>query len=314
MLDLFGEKINDEKEIIHVNIYSDEIWEVENLVTGDKWIYTVAIYENTRSPILNDLINTRYLKEKEGWQKFKEQNDTNIHWAELRKDKNKKYIIERWLQFIQDDCISERKFYFSLLGINITNLNVSEFDDNQTLNSIYNRFYRSMLKSSLKKFFGKGVVVENIYHEEGSQKDHEYFNWHTILKLDEDENLNFNCREITFLPKSHKDDERSNILQLCDVLAGIYKDIHCGLKKTKNTANRIEIIDSKIIKELFIKRTIRNPKNINSSYGYANRFNISFFPKTKSNKGSIDRFGNNYYDTARIDLGIEHNHDQLKLF
>ena len=93
MLDLFGEKINDENEIIHVNIYSDEIWEVENLVTGDKWIYTVATYENARSPILDDLINIRYLKRKEGWEKFKEQNDTNIHWAELRKDKNKKYSV-----------------------------------------------------------------------------------------------------------------------------------------------------------------------------------------------------------------------------
>lgn len=313
MIDLFGNEIT-AQEAIHVNIYSDEVWETVHKITGENWIYSVAIYEKINNPILEDLINIRYLKDKDNWEYYKDKNDTDIHWAQLGNDANKKNVIERWIKFIHDDCFNDRKFHFSLIGINLSNLNREEFDNKQNLNSIYNRFYRSMIQFSVKKFFGKGVIIENIYHEQGSQEDHGYFNWHTIYTLDKDEYLNFNCREVIFLPKSHRYDTRSNILQLCDVLAGILKDLHCGIEESKKNKNKREILDSKIVKDLFIDRIIKKPNNINSGYGYAKRFHISFFPKFRSDYRSIVRSFNNYYDVSNIELAFESNINQKRLF
>ena len=313
MLDLFGNEI-DSAKAIHVNIYADEIWEVENIHTKEKWIYSAAIYEIASKPILEDLINIRYCKEKKNWEKYKDKNDIDIHWAEIYNNLDKKFIIERWLKYIHDDCLKDRRFHFSLIGINLTNLNTEEFDSKQNLNSIYNRFFRSMLKYSLKKFFGSGVVVDDIYHEEGSQQNHDYFDWHTIYKLDQDEKLKFGSDKIKYLPKSHKKDERSNILQLCDVLVGLFKDLHLGTIESNKNTNKREILNSKIVKELIVDRIIRKPKNINSNYGYVNRFHLSLFPKIKSNPGSINRSMDNYYDISKIELAWEHNPNQAKLF
>ena len=314
MLDLFGNVV-DPKEAVYVNIYADEIWETTDIKTGEKWIYSAAIYERLDNPILEDLINNRYCKNREKWEDYKEQNDTNIHWAEIRKDANKKHIINRWLKYIKEDCSLDQKFHFSLMGINLSNLEIDEFGDEQNLLSIYNRFFRSMIKYSLKKFFGNGVVVKDIFHEDGSQKNHYYFSWHTIFKLDQDENLNFLCKEITYLPKSHKDDARSNIIQLCDVLVGILKDLHCGLDiKSNSIKNRLEILNSEVVQELLIKRVIRNPNNPKSRYNHCKRFHLCFFPKTKSESGSVERLMNNYYDTSKIDLTYENNPKQVSLF
>lgn len=313
MQDLFGNEIK-AKEAVNVNIYADEIWDVENMVTKEKWMYSIAIYERVDKPILNDLINIRYCKDRTGWEEKFTQNDTDIHWVELKTDQNKKFIVERWLNYIYEDCLSERKFHMSFIGINLTNLNVEEFDSDQNLNSVYNRFFRSMIQSSLKKFFGKGVIVENIFHEQGSQENHKLFDWHTIFKLDQDKYLNFKSRKIVFLPKSHRDNKKSNMLQLCDVLAGILKDLHCGIIKSKKSKNRELILKSNIVQELFVKRIIRKPMNINSSYGYWNRFNVCFFPRLKSAKDSVERLMNNYYELSKIELAFENNPIQQKLF
>ena len=73
MIDLFGESV-DPKKAIHVNVYSDEVWETKNKATGEIWIYSVAIYERADCPILEDLINIRYLKNKKNWESYKEKN------------------------------------------------------------------------------------------------------------------------------------------------------------------------------------------------------------------------------------------------
>ncbi|HEX8946822.1 MAG TPA: hypothetical protein VF829_01230 [Candidatus Paceibacterota bacterium] len=313
LLDLFGNPIG-AREAIHVNVYADEIWETKHGTTGESWIYTAALYERTDKPILDSIISTRYCTERDGWEEYKDKNDTDIHWADLGKNKDKKFIVERWLKLIHDDCFSDRRFYFSLSGINLTNLNFDEFDEKQKLNSIYNRFFRAMLKYSLKKFFGRGVIVENIYHEQGTQQEHPYFDWHTIFKLDQDEHLNFICDQVDFLPKSHRDDTRSNALELCDVLIGIYKDAHCGFPEGLKNEHRREILGSKIVQELLIKRVLRKPRNISSSYGYAKRFHLSFFPKAKTTPESIMRLANSYYDNSHLSLAYENNPHQGTLF
>ncbi len=310
-IDLFGNKIN-KLEADIVNIYADETQIVKDIITNEKWIYTVAIYEIVNKPILNDLINSRYRKELSDWENYFDKNDTEIHWKNIEKDNNKRNIIERWLKYIIDDCFSDRKFYFSILGINISNLNTEEFGKKQSFNNIYNRFFRSMLAYSLKKFFNNGVIVKNIYHERGQQSEHEYFDWHTIFKLNQDEKLNFECEKIKFLPKSHREDKKSNIIQLCDVLLGIFKDIHLGVNRDTYSQNKKDILSSNFVNELLINRIIKQPWNKASKYGYFNRSQISLFPKEYFSPDSVLRFKDNYYDISKIDLSY-YKSSQLNL-
>lgn len=299
-----------DKSPVAVSIYADEIQEVESLITKEKWIYTAAIYERHDKNILDDLIFHRYKKQELNWHDYKEKNDLDIHWYGLR-SAAKKDIVTRWFKYLLSDCQNEKKFYFSLLGINVTNLNLAEFGRAQTFNAVYNRFFRSMLKYSLKKFFSDGVLVKNIYHEEGPQQSHTHFDWHTILKLEADEKLDFDCRKIEFLPKSHRSSERSNIIQLCDVLLGLFKDLHLGVDETYNI-NKKELISSPFIQDLLIDRVIKKPGNTKSSYSYCNRFNISLFPKIKSEPGSIHRKLDNYYTLSKVDLAYLNKH-QIRL-
>jgi hypothetical protein len=313
-LDLFGNLIDDSGEVQKVRIYADEIQEVQDMVTGERWLYTGAIYELVNRPILDALEHVRYRKDEKNWRDYKKQNDRQIHWNEIENNNDRKHIIKRWLDWLWQDCAEgKRKFYFSILGINLSNLNLDEFDDGQQFHSIYNRFFRSMLQYCLKKFFGHGVVVADIFHEEGPQSDHKYFDWHTILELDKDEALNFECDEVGFLPKNHRDDRRSNILQLCDVLLGIFKDLHLGVNKATYPANKKELLDHSFVQDLLVKRIIRNPNNPNSRYQYHNRFNISLFPKSSSGPGSYKRRQNNYYDIKNTGLSY-FDENQQKLF
>ena len=307
MENIFGDIVSSD---IKINIYADEIWELEHSVTKEKWMYMMAIYEDVNKSILENLISERFYKSREGWESYKAKNNTNIHWAELRQ-KDEQFVAQRWLDWIYKDCSQERGFYFSMQGINLSNLNLEEFDDEQSLNSVYNRFFRSMVKYSLKKFFnGKDVTVQNIFHESGPQEEHKYFSWHLIQELRQD--FTFDCTEITFLPKSHKEDERSNIIQLCDVMGGIIKDLHLGSTLSKSIKNRNEIIKSKSVQELIVKRVIENPRNVKSSLGYANRFNLSFFPKIKSNPQDVlQRKKNNYYKHSEMIWGYKNNYKQL---
>ena len=295
---------------VHVNIYADEIQAIENTSTGEYWIYTAAIYERVATPVLNHLIHHRYNKDMAGWEQYIQQNDAKIHWVDLRN--NKKHVLERWLKFVVDDCFQEKCFYFSLLGINLSNLNLAEFANSQQFNSVYNRFFRSMLQYSLKKFFGEGVVVDHIFHEEGQQSNHAYFDWHTVCQLNQDEALNFACSRVEFLSKDHTVDERSNVIQLCDALLGIFKDVFHGSDLSGSSTKRA-ILEGDFVQNLFIPRIIKKPKNKNSRYSYADRFNISLFPARSTEADSMERLMNNYYDLSRLELGYGHT-GQMRLF
>ena len=309
-VDLFGEEIV--LKPIRVNIYADEIQPMSNQITGEQWMYLGATFEIVDKPILPEIINQRYLRDRKGWEKYQEKNDRIIHWAEIRSI-DQKNICERWLK----NTYTDSRFYFSVFGINLTNLNINEFGDSNRFNVIYNRFFRANLAFSLKKFFGRGVVVENIYHEYGQQENSEYFDWHTIFRLDQDEHLNFRCSNITFLPKNHKEDERSNMIQLTDVYLGVFKDLHLGLSQEVKDGKSFRDHKKFLLEiiEPLLKRAVENPDNINSSYKYAKRINISLFPKTKSNKGDLERIMNNFYKPKEISLSYHlQDSPQISLF
>jgi hypothetical protein len=312
MLNLFGEDIS-EKDAVRVRIYADEIQEIASPVTGEKWIYTGAIYENVNKPILEPLLDIRYRKDLPGWEEYRERNDSEIHWTDIRKEVKKRDVVNRWLNYLYTDSLSERRFYFSILGINLTNLNIEEFDNRQIFNSVYNRFFRSMLKSCLPRYFGKNVVVEDIFHEQGPQQDHTYFDWHTIYKLNQEEGIYLEQKPVCFLPKNHRDDERSNVIQLIDVLLGVYKDLHLGVNPCQYGEIKQSILDHPFINEVLIQRVIRKPQNMNSKFGYVNRFNISLFPNLRTDPNSFDRLKDSYYNISNVRLEYLHQH-QATLF
>jgi hypothetical protein len=61
MKDLFGKEIIKKPEIIEINIYADEVQEIECPLTSEKWIYIGLIVENLDKPLLDEIIAIRYM-------------------------------------------------------------------------------------------------------------------------------------------------------------------------------------------------------------------------------------------------------------
>jgi len=160
-------------------------------------------------------------------------------------------------------------------------------------------------------FSSKEIIVNGIYHEEGQQKYHDYFPWHCIYKIESiDDKIRFNCNEIVFLPKDHKKDENSNLIQLTDLFLGVCTSSLHGIEKSKRSHYREELMQ--IFLPLF-KRMIDEPYNKNSSYKHSNRIMIRFFPKEKLAPDDIRRLMNQFYCKRRI-FFLEKKSGQMELF
>jgi hypothetical protein len=92
--------------------------------------------------------------------------------------------------------------------------------------------------------------------------------------------------------QDHKEDKRSNLIQLCDAVLGASTSIIHGIEKSKSSKYREELAD--LYMDLF-KRIIDNPKNKNSPYEYYNRIMIRFFPKEMIPLGDNRRLANQFY-------------------
>jgi len=315
MRDLFGNEIIKKPKVIGINIYADEVQEIECPYTGEKWIYIGLIVEKIDKPLLDNIIAIRYLNNFDVNSPYFKKNDRIIHWYETG-DADSKNIAKRWIEFILDPSKSGDKFYAYVLGINISKLNPEEFDSEDTFNSVYNRFFRSAVLYILKSAFADNqIVVKNIFHEKGQQAHHRFFPWHCIYKIEEsEENIIFECSEINFLPKSHREnengDKRSNLIQLCDLLLGLCVGLLHGIGHGKKKIYRKELLD--LFLPLF-KRMIDEPDNPHSRYQHKNRIMIRFFPRDKPKTDDIRRFMNQFYTERKI-YYIEQKSGQLKLF
>ncbi len=307
--DLFGHYNNTKQETVHVNIYADEVQGKVCPYTKNLWNYIGIIVEDIANPLLNDIINERFLGNFDRKSKYFEKNNKIVHWADLR-IADTKNICKRWFKYILNPIKSKSTFYSYILGLNDSFLVKEEFDMNNDFNSKYNRFFRSAVLYSLKTFFsGKKIVVENIFHEEGQQQHHEYFPWHVIFKVSEEPNISFNCDEITFLPKDHKKNIKSNLIQLCDCLLGVSTSIIHGIEKSKSSKYREELAD--LYLPLF-KRIIKNPQNIRSRFEYYNRILVRFFPKEKTTIDDPRRRKNQFYSQRPL-YYLEQKTGQLRL-
>jgi len=291
---LFG-NVYEEKSLkpVETNIFADEIKSKKCPFTKEEWFYIGIIVEDLSNPLLNDVILERFCNNLDESSPYYNKNNRIIHWSEIV-DIDTKNICKRWFEYILNPDKSGHKFYAYILGINNSKLNREEFDKSDQFNSKYNRFFRSSILYALKAFFpNKRIIVKNIYHEEGQQQYHEYFPWHCIYKITQREvNITFDCDEIEFLPKDHRKDRRANIIQLCDAFMGACSSIIHGIKRSKRSIYREELMD--IILPL-VERMIKNPQNINSRYQHANRIMIRFFPKDKTAPDDIKKLRNQFY-------------------
>jgi len=298
MKNLFRDNIEDRP--VEINIYADEIQLKECPYTKEKWFYIGIVVEDISTPLLDDVILERFCCNLDEQSLYYDKNNRIIHWAEIR-DIDTKNICKRWFEYILNPDKSGRKFYAYILGVNDSKLNKNEFDSNNQFNSKYNRFFRSTILYALKTFFpNKKIIVKKICHEEGQQQNHEYFPWHCMYRITQGEkNISFRSNSIEFLPKDHKEDKKSNLIQLCDSFMGGCTSIIHGIQKSNTSKYREELMD--IILPL-VKRMITEPQNMNSRYQHANRIMIRFFPKDKSSPDDIyiRRFRNQFYTHRRL--------------
>lgn len=312
-IDLFGNEMLENP--IRVNIYADEAMDRKCPYTNNNWHYMCLIVERLDNPLLDDLINERFMNNFDKTSPFYEKNNLILHWTDMH-SADAKNICKRWFKYITNPGKSGEKFYCYILGLNESLLNDDEFDPENKFNSIYNRFFRTAVEYALKCFFGdkKIIIIKNIYHEQGQQQHHAYFNWHPIeiLERKNPEQFVFKNKEIIFLEKDHNKDNKANILQLCDCFLGACVNLLHGFENLKSNRSILKSELLNIISELF-NRMINKPDNINSSYQHANRIMIRFFPKERTSKDDLKRYTNQFY-TKRAIKFIEDNSGQLSLF
>ncbi len=295
---------------IVVNIYADEIQLIACPYTQEEWFYIGIVVEDISNPLLDDIISERFLNNFDKESPYYSKNNREIHWSKLR-DADAYHICKRWFKYILDVGKSGRKFYAYILGINNSKLNREEFGGDNFTNR-YNKFFRSAILYALKTFFpGRKIIVDHVFHEVGQQQNHDYFPWHSIFKIGSSEkDISFNRDTIEFLPKDNKRDRRSNLIQLCDAFMGAAVTIIHGLPRS-NKSNYKE----KLCRLIFplIERMINNPKNVNSSYEYANRIMIRFFPRQKTVQNDLRRMTNQFFTKRNLSFADQIS-GQLSLF
>ena len=308
-MDLFHSEST--KPPVRINIYADEVQSKKCPYTNDDWFYIGIIVENAANELLADIIDLRYCGNYDNTSAYFRKNDRIIHWVEVS-DIDTKNICYRWLEYMLDPYRSKKSFYAYILGLNNSKLNKYEFGDKQEFNRKYNRFFRTAVLYAVKCFFPSDhIIIDNIYHEQGQQQDHEYFPWHSIYKIDQSDNsITCACDSVTFLPKGHRDCRRSNIVQLCDLFLGVCTTCLHGLSDSNTSTYKPELLEKFLP---LLKRMIEAPHNRNSSYEHANRIMIRNFPKTRTDLDDIRRCTNQFY-TKRPIRYLEQISRQTSLF
>jgi len=311
------------KNKIELNIYCDEIYEVEDPSDGSKWMYIGALFVplQYKEELLTILNNCRCIQHN-NWHhsesecsqqcRFHTKNNTEIHYNELGTDA-KFRVAEKWINFIQKKaCINHRKIlYFNILGLNLTKMDLRQFGTGSDVDyNLYNRFYRTVLKGGLNYFFKDfEVVINTIYHDAGNQQSHDLFPWHAISKVcDEIERVNIINDEIQFIDSDHRksNSEESHLIQLMDIILGAtYVCLHGNTNSNKKAIG----FKFKPVMEVLVDRK-RNPDGpgwIGSYYREFNHFKrayqVSFFPKREIPRGDIMSCLTIYGDKA------DFNHD-----
>jgi len=311
MRTLFGIEQEKENQIIEVNIYSDEVKNIVDPETKEKWHYIglIVIPVQKEEVCLNNLLKARF------FENFSPENDLSlvkkdeyfkknnriVHFSDL--DADTFYIAKRWHSYLKNKC-SEKEFYFNILGICESRLSQRFFPRKEFI-VVYNRFFRSAIAFALKKFFlkknVKKIIIKEIFHEKGEQQFNSLFPWHAIYKINKEENWPIYCKKkkITFIGKDHEKNKRANFIQFIDVLLGVTRNAIHYTSKGK--------FQKRLTEEYFplIKRLIYKPNNPNSKTypSYHRRMNIDFFPKEKlTSADQLSRYKKMFYKKVKLNF------------
>lgn len=311
--DLFGiEQVKPKP--LSLSLYADEIKHHVN-TAGEQWFYIgiLLIPEEKKDIALKKLNKGRLQSHYSRELHFSKL--SNYSYAHANNEKT--ILANHWIDILIDDA-TDNCFYFNILGINYSKINIKIFGEDKRVlfQNIYNRFFRTVIKSSLNYFFsGREVIIENIFHDqENNLAKHIYFDWHCINKLNEElENVSFKNGHIVFIDSDHNKEtvfkEESHFIQLIDLILG---SVRLCLDATCTKDGCCEVAEK--MKPL-LSRMMNNPGNKKSSYGYYRKYSISFFPSVSLNSAELidptKRIISKIYNSRRLLLNSD---DQLELF
>ena len=307
--DLFGIDHDDDNSI-SLTIYCDEIKTHRNFV-GEQWFYMgmLLIPDENKQLALDKLNNARQTANYPAEMHFTKL--TNLSKATVYNEKT--LLAKLWLESIMNDNI-DKCFYFNIVGLHSDNITWQFFGDNkfEHFENAYNRFFRMLLKGSLNNFFkSKMVSVTNVFHDkETSLQNHQYFNWNSIYRLQNElENVSFETDAIIFIDSNHDKEEiytdESNFIQLIDLILGSFR--HAFDKTTKREGST-EI--AKIFAK-YLKAMMDNPFNPQ----YFKKYSFSFFPTRKLKSIELidnwERISSSFYNNREL---LIFPNNQLSLF
>jgi hypothetical protein len=297
---------------LNLEIFSDEILTVRDNHDNSKWMYfgTLIVQKEKKDQLLQQLNNLRCIKSN-NWHPdistcedrcgYHDKNNTEIHYKELDESNARFRIAQNWLKFVRDERSpkTDRLFYFNILGLNLSAMNLEMFGEGSNDLTIYNRFYRTTILGGLNYFFkGRKIIIHNIFHDRGSQEVHRYIPWHAIHKIDlTNENTSIIPESIQFIDSDHRKSgkEESHLIQLIDILLGAtYACLHnpsVGLEKRKIGYFFKPVLTCLLDR----KKTDYGP--MSGTY-YKSKFyrtsQVSFFPKNKFDMNTAPLDGYNF--------------------
>lgn len=308
---------------IKLDTYCDEIHRVTDN-SGSTWMYMGMLFvrHDQKEALLKELLDMRCIQ-RNSWEwdesqcpykcGYHDRNDTEIKYSDLHRSNARYRIACRWLNdfLIEKNNRGNRGMvYFNIIGLNLTNMNLEYFGSDKSRDlTIYNRFFRTVLKGGAKYFFSEydNIIIETLYHDKGSQQMHNYFPWYTgyRLNLEDDDKILVENEDVVFVDSNHRiylnEDgnlrNESQFIQFMDLILG---SIYCCLH---NPAERKEKKGVGQIMMPLLQRLLNNPRNVNSNYHYYRKQQISFFPKNRLTDltrvyQQLDIFGNKTDDSG----------------
>jgi len=213
-------KSSDNNGIMTLEIYSDEVWRVKLESDNSVWIYLGALFvpSDSKGDFLDELNNLRCIEYKD-WKydkslclhpcRYHDKNNTEIHYKELHRSNARFRVAKNWVNHIlrRVEVGDNKKLYINILGLNLSEMNLESFGNNDNDMVIYNRFYRTLLLSGLNYFFKNygRVIVTKIYHNKGMQSSDKLFPWHSIREIQlSTERILILGKTIDFIDSDHR--------------------------------------------------------------------------------------------------------------
>lgn len=199
---LFGHKLR-ENSSVKLKLFCDE-------GGSEDWLYIgiLIVPDAIETIFLQDLLNKRCGNPKGNkvWGRCSPEckrhkyNNTEVHYVEVEKSKDKYFVAARWIDYLLNDT---DKIYFYVLGLDLKKLDRTHFGKKHQSTNIYNRFFRTAILKSVKSYFHKykSISVANIYHDTNTSLEaNAYFPWHSIFFIENnDDKVSFSCNAVEFI-------------------------------------------------------------------------------------------------------------------